>query len=152
MSPVGPSCSDPPLLTRLPVPSRSSKPSWTLGLALGAILVRIAIAIGGFKAALFAPAVIALLLMAGLWRQLRKIDASATVPQVEIQLLRSISIFAALPAPSLETLARELEPVACQAGTVVIKEGERGDTYYVVADGELAISRDGELLQTGLAR
>jgi hypothetical protein len=118
-----------------------------LGLALGAILVRTAIAIGGLKAALFAPAVIALLLMAGLWRQLRKIDASATVPQVEIQLLRSISIFAALPAPSLETLARELEPVACQAGTVVIKEGERGDSYYVVADGELAISRDGELLQ-----
>jgi len=118
-----------------------------LGLALGAILVRVAIAIGGLKAALIAPAVIALLLMAGLWRQLRRIDASATVPQVEIQLLRSISIFAALPAPSLETIARELEPVAVSTGTVVITEGERGDSYYVVADGELAISRGDQLLQ-----
>ena len=118
-----------------------------LGLALGAILVRVAIAIGGLKAALIAPAVIALLLMAGLWRQLRQIDASATVPQVEIQLLRSISIFAALPAPSLETIARELEPVTVSTGTVVITEGERGDSYYVVADGELAISRGDQLLQ-----
>ncbi len=35
------------------------------GLALGAVLVRVAIAIGGLKAALFAPAVVALLLIAG---------------------------------------------------------------------------------------
>ena len=37
---------------------------------------------------------------------LRDIDASATIPQVEIQLLRSIPMFAALPAPSLEGVAR----------------------------------------------
>ena len=117
------------------------------GLALGAVLVRVAIAIGGLKAALVAPAVVALLLIAGLWRRIQKIDASATVPQVEIQLLRSISIFAALPAPSLEGIARDLEPLTVSQGTVVIKEGERGDCYYAVAEGELAISRDGQLLQ-----
>ncbi|MGC9961229.1 MAG: cyclic nucleotide-binding domain-containing protein [Acidimicrobiales bacterium] len=119
-----------------------------LGLALGAILVRVALAIGGLKAALFGPAVIAFVLIGGLWRQLRKIDASATIPQVEIQLLRSISIFAALPAPCLEGIARELEPVAARSGTVVIAEGEPGDCYYAVADGELAVTRDGLLLQT----
>jgi CRP-like cAMP-binding protein len=107
------------------------------GLALGAVLVRVAIAIGGLKAALFAPGVVAVFLLAGLWRQLQKIDSSATVPQVEIQLLRSISIFAALPAPSLTV----------SQGTVVIREGERGDCYYAVAAGELAISRDGQLLE-----
>ena len=77
-----------------------------LGLVLGAVLVRVGLALGGVKAALLAPAVIAVVLIAGLWRQLRRIDTSATVPQVEIQLLRSISIFAALPAPSLEGMAR----------------------------------------------
>ncbi|HXP33598.1 MAG TPA: MFS transporter [Acidimicrobiales bacterium] len=117
------------------------------GLALGAILVRVAIAVGGLKAALFAPAVVAAILIAGLWRQLQKIDSSATVPQVEIQLLRSIPIFAALPAPSLEGIARDLEPLAVAQGTVVIREGERGDCYYAVADGELDISRADQHLQ-----
>ncbi len=118
------------------------------GLALGVVLVRVAIAIGGLRAALFTPAVVALLLIAGLWRPLKRIDVSATVPQVEIQLLRSIPIFAALPAPSLEGIARELQPVAVSSGTVVINEGERGDCYYAVAQGELAISRQGRVVQT----
>jgi len=118
------------------------------GLALGAVLVRVAIALGGVKAALFAPAVVALVLIAALWRRLREIDVGATVPQVEIQLLRSLAIFAVLPAPSLEGIARELEPVAVPAGTVVITEGDHGDCYYAVADGELAIARDGRRLQT----
>ena len=118
-----------------------------LGLALGAVLVRVAMAIGGVRAALLAPAVIALVLIGGLWRQLRRIDSTATVPQVEIQLLRSISIFAALPAPALEGMARELEAVAVPSGTAVITEGESGDCYYAVADGELAVTRDDRLLQ-----
>ncbi len=75
-------------------------------------------------------------------------DASATIPQVQIQLLRSIPIFAALPAPSLEGLARELEPLPVPAGTVVIKQGDRGDRYYAVADGELQISRGGQVQRT----
>ncbi len=117
------------------------------GLVLGAVLVRVAIAVGGLKAALFAPAIMALILVPGVWRQLRKIDSSATVPQVEIQLLRSISIFAALPAPSLEGVARDLEPLKVSQGTVVVKEGDPGDSYYAVAEGELAISRKGQFLQ-----
>jgi hypothetical protein len=112
------------------------------GLALGAIVVRVALAVGGIRAALWAPAICACVLMAVLWRRLRNIDASATVPQVEIQLLRSISIFAALPAPSLEGIARELVPVPTPSGTVVIREGDSGDRYYAVADGELEISRN----------
>ncbi len=115
------------------------------GLATGAIVVRVALTIGGIRAALVAPAVCAFVLMAVLWRRLRNIDASATIPQVEIQLLRSIPIFAVLPAPSLEGVARQLVPVAVPTGTVVIREGDRGDCYYAVADGELAVSRRGTL-------
>lgn len=115
------------------------------GLATGAIVVRVALTIGGIRAALIAPAVCACVLMAVLWRRLRNIDASATIPQVEIQLLRSISIFAALPAPSLEGVARQLVPVAVPTGTVVIREGDRGDCYYAVADGELIVSRRGRV-------
>ena len=119
-----------------------------LGLVTGAIVVRVALAIGGIRAALVAPAVCAALLMTVLWRRLRNIDATATVPQVEIQLLRSIPMFAALPAPSLEGVARQLVPVEVPSGTVVIREGDRGDRYYAVADGELTVSRSGKVVQT----
>ena len=113
------------------------------GLAAGAVLVRVGIAVGGVRAALVAPAVLAVLLVSGLWRQLLKIDAGATIPHVEIQLLRSLPIFAALSPPSLEGVARELESQQVPAGTVVITEGEQGDHYYAVADGRLAVTRSG---------
>lgn len=118
------------------------------GLALGAVLVRLAISIAGVRAALLAPAVIAVVLMAPMWNRLRRIDAAATVPQVEIQLLRSIPIFAALPAPELEGMARELEAVTVASGEMVIRQGDLGDCYYVVADGQLEVSRDGRVVQT----
>ena len=64
-----------------------------------------------FAAGLVAPAVVAAVLIVGLWRRVRRIDDAATIPQVEIQLLRSLAIFASLPPPSLEGMARELVPV-----------------------------------------
>ncbi len=118
------------------------------GLATGAVLVRAAIAVGGVRAALLAPAVVAAVLIAVLWRQLTRIDATATVPQVEIQLLRSLPIFAALSPPSLEGVARQLEPVAVAAGTVVVAQGEPGNCYYAVADGQLTVTRDGQPVGT----
>jgi hypothetical protein len=117
------------------------------GLVLGAVLVRFAIAIGGLKTALFAPAVVALMLISARWHRIQQVDASATVPQVEIQLLRAISIFAALPAPTLEGIARDLEALSVPQGTVVIKEGELGDSYYAIAEGELVVSRQSEFLR-----
>ena len=118
------------------------------GLAMGAVLVRVAIGVGGMRAALVAPAVLAVVLIAVLWRQLSRIDASATIPQVEIQLLRSLPIFAALGPPSLEGVARELQPEQVRAGAVVITEGEPGSRYYAVADGRFDITRGGRLVGT----
>jgi hypothetical protein len=119
-----------------------------LGLALGVVVVQVAISLGGLRAALLAPAAIAIVLVAGLWRRLGSLDEAATVPQVEIRLLRSIPIFAALPAPSLEGVARELEPVSVAGGTTVFREGDPGDRYYAVASGSLAISRGDVVVQT----
>ncbi len=84
--------------------------------------------------------------MAG--RSLLDIDRHATVPVVEIALLRSLPLFAPLPAPTLESLARALEPISLPAGAEVIREGERGDRFYVIADGELDVVRDGRIVAT----
>ena len=53
-----------------------------------------------------------------------------------------------LPAPALEAVARELEPVSVAAGTTLFHEGDPGDRYYAVSTGSLDITRRGVLVNT----
>jgi MFS family permease len=118
------------------------------GLAVGAILVPVLVGLSGARAALIGTALLLLAVVAVVWRRLRTIDDSADVPQVQIQLLRMIPIFAPLPAPELEGLARALVPVKVAAGTTVIREGDEGDRFYAIATGELLVSKDGHEVST----
>jgi MFS family permease len=119
-----------------------------LGLALGVVLVRVILSLAGLKAALLAPAVAGLVLLVVRWRRLRAIDDAAVVPQVQIQILRSLPLFAALPMQTIEGLAQRLTLEFVPRGSNVITEGEHGDCYYCVADGQLSVTRKGRLVQT----
>jgi MFS family permease len=119
-----------------------------LGLALGVVMVRLAVGLGGDRGAFWMPALAGAVVIIALWHRLFRIDRSAPVPHVEIGLLRSIPIFSSLGGPSLEGVARPLVPVSARAGAVVVREGDPGDRYYVVADGTLAVSRQGRQLAT----
>ena len=57
-------------------------------------------------------------------------------------LLREVPLFAALPADTLERLVREGRTFALGTGDHVFRQGEPGDSLYVVLDGEVAITRD----------
>ena len=106
------------------------------------------VGISGAQAALIGTALLSLAFLALAWRRLRTIDDAADVPQVQIQLLRLIPMFAPLPAPELEGLARALEPVHVAAGTTVIREGDAGDRFYAVAAGELHVTKNGHDVST----
>jgi len=69
------------------------------------------------------------------------------VPVVEIALLRSLPLFAELPAPAIEGLAVALTPVRLRAGAVLIRQGDPGDAYYAIAEGELDALQDGQFLR-----
>ena len=116
------------------------------GLALGALLIPVFVAIGGAKAALVGAGLLLPVLGLLVARSLILIDRRARVPLVEIALLRSLSLFAPLPAPALEGLAHALERVELPAGAVVIRMGEVGDRFYAIADGEVEVSRDGTVI------
>jgi MFS family permease len=118
------------------------------GTALGALLAPVLVNLGGVTAAIIGVgAILPLLALLG-GRRLLALDASAHVPVVEIGLLRSLRLFAALPPPAVEGLARSLEPVSAEAGESVMIQGEDGNRYYAVAEGELEVRVDGVRVNT----
>ncbi len=114
-----------------------------VGLAIGSVLVPVLVGLSGARAALVGTGLVFLLIVALTWRGLRSVDDAATVPHVEIRLLQSIPIFSRLPGPQLEGLARALEPMTYSAGTTVMCEGEEGDFYCAIAEGEVEVEHSG---------
>ncbi|MDQ2984743.1 MAG: cyclic nucleotide-binding domain-containing protein, partial [Actinomycetota bacterium] len=112
-------------------------------LAIGSLLTPALVAIAGAKAALIGLGLLLPLAIAVFGRRLFAVDRRATMPVVEIALLREMPLFAPLGAPALEALARSLEPVEVSAREDVIREGEPGDRFYAVADGELDVTCGG---------
>jgi MFS family permease len=117
------------------------------GLALGALLIPVLVDLGGSRLALLgAAALLPLAAVAG-GRALLSLDAGTPVPVVQIALLRSLPLFADLPAPAIEGVAAALTPVDLPAGTVLIRQGDPGNAYYAIAAGELEARRDGLFLR-----
>jgi MFS family permease len=117
------------------------------GVALGAALTPLLIHAAGLRGTLivtgaFLPAVTVLV-----WRQLHALDASTAGPRPEIDLLGRVPLFAPLSSARLETLASNVIRLAYPPGTVVIREGDPGDRFYVVETGRLEASQAGRHLR-----
>jgi CRP-like cAMP-binding protein len=54
-----------------------------------------------------------------------------------------VPMFGPLSVAAKERVAANLVPLAADAGQVVIRAGEVGDSFYIVADGELEVSAEG---------
>jgi len=115
------------------------------GLAVGAVIAPALVHTVGARGAFICAAAILPLVLAVSYARMGALDRHATAPVVEIALLRSTQLFSPLGAPELEALARSLRPVAVEAGTDVVREGETGFDYFVIADGELSVSVAGTL-------
>jgi MFS family permease len=113
------------------------------GLAVGSIAASGFVAIAGSRGALVCLAAVLPVAAAFVLRSVLAADA-LVLPVVEMARLRALRIFAPLGAPALEALARALEPVEAPAGTALIREGDAGDRFYLVAEGEVEVSRGGE--------
>ena len=112
-------------------------------IGLGAIIAPALVAGLGIRAALIAAGCFLPLLAIISWRRLARIDAATAVPEHELALLRANPIFAPLPPSTLEHLARNLAPVHVPAGETIFRQGDAGDRFYLIEDGEVEISVDG---------
>ena len=81
------------------------------------------------------------------WMRLRSIDGRSRVPERELALLRANRTLAPLPAPQLESVARRATWLAVETGELLIREGDAGDRYYVLASGSVRVTKAGQLLR-----
>jgi len=79
-------------------------------------------------------------------RRLRAVDASAAVPEPELRLLESTTLFAPLPPTTLERVATHVLPMSVAAGTEIFREGDPGDVFYLIASGRVEVLQNGRHL------
>jgi predicted MFS family arabinose efflux permease len=107
---------------------------------LGAVAASLLISAAGARAALLATGALlpATGLLAG--KALAALDADASPPQPQLTLLRGVPLFAPLPVLTLERLAFALQPVSVAAGEVIVRRGDEGDHFYVIAEGQVEVT------------
>ena len=69
-----------------------------------------------------------------------RLDQAMPAPGPQAGLLRSLPMFAPLPLAVTELLAAALQPRQFPAGAVVLREGEPGDHFHLIADGSAAVT------------
>src|ERR671936_559288 len=115
------------------------------GLAMGAVAIgsiaapAVVAAVGSRTAFLVVGAILPVLSLI-VWRQLVRIDREVRPPAVELELVDGVPKSEPLSIAAKEHMAARLVEVPVAAGEVVIRKGDYGDRFYVVADGELEVS------------
>jgi MFS family permease len=110
--------------------------------AVGAIAAPLLIDVLGTDGALVAAGGILPLLIAVVWRRLRRIDIPSDDELQRVAMLQRLDVFQHLPAHVVGSLADSLSPVDLADGHTVIRQGEPGDRFYVVAEGTVEVRVD----------
>ena len=77
------------------------------------------------------------------YRALRRLDAGSAVPLDVLALLVRVPILAVLPARILERLARDAIEQEAPAGADIVRQGDVGARFYVIASGRARVDIDG---------
>jgi MFS family permease len=117
-------------------------------LAVGSVLAPALLAVAGTRGAFIVAGVALITFTALSWRRLLRTDAAGTVRPRELAALMGVRFFTSLPGQALERLAAALVPVAARAGTRIIKQGELGDRFYIIASGVVQVSVAGVPVRT----
>ncbi len=117
-------------------------------LAAGSALAPILISALGLDWAMRLSGVVLALLPAVFWPALRRIDDRAGSVLDDVALLAGVPLLGPMSAIGLERLAAGAEQRRFEAGEVVLRQGELGDSFYVIAEGAVVVTQDGRELRT----
>lgn len=119
-----------------------------LAMALGSLVAPVLDSALGTRGAILAAGLILPVALVPLWRPLASIDAASPAPRERVELMRGVPIFAPLGAPELERLAKALVEIQFESGSTAFEEGDRGDRFFVIADGQVAVEIAGSSVRT----
>jgi CRP-like cAMP-binding protein len=82
-----------------------------------------------------------------IYARIGRADRVSVIDEPRLQLLREVPVFAELPLTAFERLAGGLEPLSFAPGETIMREGEPGDRFVVIASGEVEVSAAGRPIQ-----
>jgi MFS family permease len=115
--------------------------SYWLTTGLGAMAAPAIVSLLGLRGALVAIGCFLPLVAALRWASLARFEAGASaIPVRAFALLRRVPAFSPLPLGTLENVSLRLAELEVPAGRVVVREGDPGDRFYVIAEGEFEVT------------
>ncbi|MGZ4790836.1 MAG: MFS transporter [Ilumatobacteraceae bacterium] len=124
---------------------------YTFGIAmggLGSLAAPALISWLGLRSVLIAVGLVLPVLALALLSRFRSIDDhSEPLPEV-LALLTRVPLLSPLPPTTLEKLAARSDTAENVAGDTIVAEGDPGELFYVIADGEVEVSRGGRSVGT----
>jgi MFS family permease len=118
-----------------------------LGLVSGSLLAPLLLAWFGASGALAVAGAILPILALVVYARIGRADRVTVVDEDLVGLVRSVDVFAQLPLTAVERLAAGLTPIGAAPGEVLMREGEPGETFVIVATGELEVTVAGQPMQ-----
>ncbi|MEP6808414.1 MAG: cyclic nucleotide-binding domain-containing protein, partial [Chloroflexota bacterium] len=110
-----------------------------LGTGIGSGIAPLLLLAFGTRGALVAAGLVLPLLAVVSWPWLARADADAVIPERELAFLRGVPMLAPLPMTVLEQVAGDVVAVSYADGEPIIRQGEAGDTFYIVASGRAVV-------------
>jgi MFS family permease len=121
---------------------------WGSGLLVGSLLAPALVALFGARGAFIVAGAILPLLAIATSRPIVAGTRNIGDTEAQLALLRQNQLFAPLPLTALDRLAARMVPVAFGHGEVVMRKGDPGDLYLLIAEGQLEVTDEGRHLRT----
>ena len=115
--------------------------------AVGGLAASLLISSFGVQAGLVVTGAILPVAAAATLPGLRRAEAGIDPREAQARLLRADPLLSLLSLSIVEELAAVLEPVTFDDGALLIREGEAGDHYLIVATGAVEVSQGGRVLR-----
>jgi hypothetical protein len=115
-------------------------------IALGGVLAPPLVDAVGIEAALVVTGLVLPVVAVVAIPSLRRVDERGVADPQRVGLLLGDPLFAPLSLATIEHLAGRLEPFEAADGAWIIRQGERGDDYFLPEVGAFEIVQDGQVV------